>query len=88
MRRVSAQRASPRDTATTSAATPCSFSRIASSHAISSNGFIDIFTFAMSTPLPSDLTRTFTLKSTTRFTGTNSFMLSSNSSFSVPRPDR
>jgi hypothetical protein len=28
----------------------------------------------MSTPLPSDLTRTFTLKSTTRLTGTKTFM--------------
>src|SRR6185369_5016847 len=37
-------------------------------------GFIDIFTLARSTPEPSDLTRTFTLKSTTRFTGTRIFM--------------
>jgi hypothetical protein len=42
-------------------AAPASFSRTASSTAISSNGFIDIFTFAVSTPLPSALTRTFTL---------------------------
>ena len=35
--------------------------RTASSTAISSNGFIDILTFAVSTPLPSGFTRTFTL---------------------------
>jgi len=34
---------------------------MASSTAISSNGFIDIFTLARSTPLPSAFTRTFTL---------------------------
>ena len=45
----------------TSVALPASLSRIASSMAISSNGFIDILTLAMSTPLPSALTRTFTL---------------------------
>jgi hypothetical protein len=38
-----------------------SLSRIASSTAISSKGFIDIFTFARSTPVPSALTRTLTL---------------------------
>ena len=38
-----------------------SLSLIASSTAISSNGFIDIFTFARSTPAPSALTRTLTL---------------------------
>ena len=51
----------PADTAITSVATPASRKRTASSTAISSNGFIDIFTFAMSTPVPSDFTRTFTL---------------------------
>ena len=35
--------------------------RTASSTAISSNGFMLILTLAMSTPLPSDLTRTLTL---------------------------
>ena len=34
---------------------PSSFSRTASSTAISSNGFIDILTLAVSTPLPSGL---------------------------------
>src|SRR5262245_5913263 len=48
--------------------------RTASSTAISSKGFIDILTLARSTPVPSDLTRTLTLKSTTRFTGTRIFM--------------
>ena len=45
----------------TSVATPFSFRRTASSTAISSNGFMLILTLAMSTPLPSDLTRTLTL---------------------------
>ena len=53
---------------------PASRSRSASSTAISSKGFIDILTLASSTPEPSALTRTFTLKSTTRFTGTRTFM--------------
>ena len=48
-------------TAMISVATPDSFSRTASSSAISSKGFIDIFTLAVSTPVPSDLTRTLTL---------------------------
>ena len=61
VRSVSWHRVSPSDTATTSVALPPSLSRIASSQAISSNGFIDILTLAMSTPLPSALTRTFTL---------------------------
>ena len=38
-----------------------SFSRIASSTAISSKGFMDILTLASSTPEPSGLTRIFTL---------------------------
>ena len=38
-----------------------SFSRSASSTEISSNGFIDIFALASSTPEPSGLTRIFTL---------------------------
>ena len=44
-----------------SVATPFSFRRTASSTAISSNGFIDILTLAVSTPLPSGLTRILTL---------------------------
>ena len=49
------------ETATISVATPFSFRRTASSTAISSNGFMDIFTLASSTPEPSGLTRIFTL---------------------------
>src|SRR6185295_2379507 len=64
----------PIDTATISVAAPFSLSRIASSTAISSNGFIDILTLASSTPDPSGFTRTLTLKSTTRLTGTRIFM--------------
>ncbi len=45
----------------TSVATPFSFRRTASSTAISSKGFMLIFTLAMSTPVLSDFTRTFTL---------------------------
>ena len=45
----------------TSVTTPFSFSRTASSTAISSKGFMLILTLAMSTPVPSDLTRTLTL---------------------------
>ena len=74
VRSVSWHAASPQDTATISVAIPFSFHRTASSTAISSNGFIDIFTFAVSTPEPSGLTRTLTLKSTTRLTGTRTFM--------------
>jgi hypothetical protein len=61
VRSVSCACFTPMDTATTSSAFPASFRRMASSTAISSNGFIDIFTFARSTPLPSAFTRTFTL---------------------------
>ena len=61
VRRVSWHFSTPIDTTITSSTLPASLSLIASSTAISSNGFIDIFTFARSTPLPSDLTRTFTL---------------------------
>jgi hypothetical protein len=46
---------------TISVALPFSLSRIASSTAISSKGFIDILTFASSTPDPSGFTRIFTL---------------------------
>ena len=51
----------PHDTAMTSVATPFSFRRTASSTAISSKGFMLILTLAMSTPVPSLLTRTLTL---------------------------
>src|SRR5206468_11377516 len=74
VRNVSWQAVTPQDTATISVTMPFSFSRTASSTAISSNGFIDILTLAVSTPEPSDLTRTLTLKSTTRLTGTRTFM--------------
>ena len=66
MRSVSWQAVRPQVTATISVAMPFSFRRTASSTAISSNGFIDIFTFAVSTPEPSGFTRTLTLKSMTR----------------------
>src|SRR5262249_30726954 len=74
VRSVSCDLSEPIDTATTSVASPRSLMRTASSTAISSKGFIDILTLSKSTPLPSDLTRTLTLKSTTRFTGTRIFM--------------
>ncbi|MNQ68719.1 hypothetical protein D3C85_832830 [compost metagenome] len=61
VRSVSCDCAVPQDTATTSAAAPCSFKRTAASTAISSNGFMDILTLPMSTPLWSALTRTLTL---------------------------
>ena len=61
VRRVSWHCCTPQDTAMTSVATPFSFRRTASSTAISSNGFMLILTLAMSTPVLSDLTRTFTL---------------------------
>src|SRR5690349_9177885 len=74
VRSVSWQACGPHDTATISVATPASLSRTASSTAISSKGFIDILTLAVSTPEPSALTRTFTLKSTTRLTATRIFI--------------
>ena len=61
VRSVSCACFTPMLTATISVATPFSFSRIASSTAISSKGFIDIFTLARSTPDPSAFTRAFTL---------------------------
>ena len=61
VRIVSAACFTPTETTTISVATPFSFSRIASSTAISSKGFIDIFTFDRSTPDPSARTRAFTL---------------------------
>ena len=45
--------------------------------AISSNGFIDIFTFALSTPNQSAFTRTLTLSSTTRLRATTIFIRAS-----------
>ena len=61
VRMVSAACGGPIDTHTISVAWPFSLSRSASSTAISSKGFIDILTLASSTPLPSLLTRIFTL---------------------------
>ena len=61
VRSVSVASLGPIETATISAATARSRSRTASSTAISSNGFIDILTPAVSTPLPSARTRTLTL---------------------------
>ena len=61
VRSVSCAACGPIDTATISLTVPFSFRRIASSTAISSNGFIDIFTFASSTPEPSAFTRILTL---------------------------
>ena len=61
VRIVSAACAGPIETATISSTLPASLSRIASSTLISSNGFIDIFTMASSTPEPSAFTRIFTL---------------------------
>src|SRR5262245_20409333 len=74
VRIVSDAAAGPIDTATISVAWPFSFRRIASSTAISSKGFIAILMLARSTPEPSGLTRTLTLKSITRFTATSSFL--------------
>src|ERR1700724_1163171 len=75
VRMVSDACCGPIETATTSVALPASLRRRASSTAISSKGFIDIFTLASSTPLPSVLTRILTLKSTTRLRGTRTFIL-------------
>ena len=61
VRRVSWHAARPHDTAMISVAAPFSFKRTASSTAISSKGFMLILTLAMSTPVPSLLTRTLTL---------------------------
>ena len=74
VRSVSWHACTPHDTTTISVATPASFRRTASSTAISSKGFIDILMLAVSTPVPSALTRTLTLKSTTRLTLTRTFM--------------
>lgn len=61
VRSVSCACCGPIDTATISVTVPFSLSRIASSTAISSKGFIDIFTLASSTPEPSAFTRILTL---------------------------
>jgi len=61
VRSVSWHCVTPQETATISVATPFSFSRTASSTAISSKGFMLILTLAMSTPVPSLFTRTLTL---------------------------
>jgi hypothetical protein len=61
VRIVSCAWVTPSDTATISVATPFSFRRTASSTAISSNGFIENLTLAVSTPRPSDFTRILTL---------------------------
>src|SRR3974390_1131323 len=74
VRMVSEACCGPIGPAAISVALPASLSRIASSTAISSNGFIDILTLASSTPVPSDFTRIFTSLSTTRLTGTRTFM--------------
>jgi hypothetical protein len=60
VRKVSWAFEEPIDTTTTSEAVPFSLRRTASSTAISSKGFIDIFTLASSMPEPSALTRIFT----------------------------
>ncbi|AEM42400.1 hypothetical protein KVU_2561 [Ketogulonicigenium vulgare WSH-001] len=74
LRKTSSDALVPTETATTSTAKPASFRRNASSTAISSKGLIDIFRLASSTPVPSGRTRTFTLWSTTRLTGTRIFI--------------
>ena len=61
VRNVSCACCGPTETTMISSTLPASFSRIASSTPISSNGFIDILTLARSTPEPSALTRIFTL---------------------------
>src|SRR5580692_6733662 len=58
VRMVSAACCGPIEAQTISVALPASLSRIASSTAISSNGFIDILTLPSSTPEPSALTGT------------------------------
>src|SRR5262245_21942663 len=74
VRMVSVACCGPIETQTTSVAWPFSLSRSASSTAISSNGFIDIFTLASSTPELSLFTRILMSLSTTRLTGTRIFM--------------
>ena len=64
---------------TISVTLPASFIRTACSTAISQNGFIAILTFAVSTPVPSALTRTLMLGSTTRLIPTRTFITTSRS---------
>ena len=61
VRIVSWHCAGPAEKTMTSVASPFSRMRIASSTAISSKGFMDILTFAVSTPVLSALTRILTL---------------------------
>ncbi len=61
VRMVSWQACGPIETAMISVATPASLRRTASSTPISSKGFIDILTLAVSTPVLSGLTRILTL---------------------------
>src|SRR3546814_15448625 len=58
----------------TSLAVPASFRRTACSTAISQKGFMAIFTLAVSTPVLSAFTRTFTLASMTRLIGTRTII--------------
>ena len=66
--------AAPAGTRMLSSAVPASFMRTASSMAISQNGFMAILTLVVSTPVWSALTRTLTLASMTRLTGTRTFI--------------
>ncbi len=88
VRSVSWHWLTPQETTTTSLALPASFMRMASSSAMSSKGLIDILTLARSTPLPSLATRTLTLKSTTRFTGTRTFTYTSSGYIVCGAPHR
>ena len=91
VRMVSAACAGPIETAMISVALPASFSRIASSTAISSKGFIDILTLASSTPEPSDLTLIFTSCIDHPFHGheyLHGFKFGPGFSFAAPRPLR
>src|SRR5262249_51130016 len=88
VRIVSAACAGPTEMQTISVALPASLSRIASSTAISSNGFIDILTLPSSTPEPSGLTRIFTSLSIARFTGTRIFMRGTAAVVTVFRANR
>ena len=72
--RATAFDAAPAETTTISSAWPASLMRTASSTAISQKGFIAIFTLAVSTPVSSDLTRTFTFASMVRLIATRTFI--------------
>src|SRR3990172_9530727 len=73
------------ETTTISVTVPASFMRTACSTAISQNGFIAILMFAVSTPLPSALTRTLTLGSTTRLIATRTFIPAPPMGFTAER---